>query len=78
MKAYALAIVAAEKVLGWVPSGTHDWNKFVKPAEIGDAVTPQGLAELDRCGVIYNPLLDEWRLSRDTDVNFMMVFSRAP
>ena len=34
-------------------------------------------AELDRCGVIYNPLLDEWRLSRDTDVNFMMVFARA-
>ena len=77
MKAYALAIVAAEKVLGWVPRGTHDWNKFVTPAEIQDAVTPEGLAELDRCGVIYNPLLDEWRLSRDTDVNFMMVFSRA-
>ncbi|MGJ4858817.1 bifunctional 2-polyprenyl-6-hydroxyphenol methylase/3-demethylubiquinol 3-O-methyltransferase UbiG [Labrys sp. KB_33_2] len=77
MKAYALAIVAAEKVLGWVPRGTHDWNKFVTPAEIEDAVTPEGLAELDRCGVIYNPLLDEWRLSRDTDVNFMMVFSRA-
>ncbi|MFT4134285.1 bifunctional 2-polyprenyl-6-hydroxyphenol methylase/3-demethylubiquinol 3-O-methyltransferase UbiG [Labrys sp. (in: a-proteobacteria)] len=77
MKAYALAIVAAEKVLGWVPRGTHDWNKFVKPAEIEEAVTPQGLAELDRCGVIYNPLLDEWRLSRDTDVNYMMVFSRA-
>lgn len=77
MKAYALAIVAAEKVLGWVPRGTHDWNKFVTPPEIEGAVTPEGLAELDRCGVIYNPLLDEWRLSRDTDVNFMMVFSRG-
>ena len=76
MKAYALAIVAAEKVLRWVPRGTHDWNKFVMPGEIEEAVTPD-LTELDRCGVVYNPLLDEWRLARDTDVNFMMVFSRS-
>ncbi|WP_413990174.1 bifunctional 2-polyprenyl-6-hydroxyphenol methylase/3-demethylubiquinol 3-O-methyltransferase UbiG [Labrys okinawensis] len=77
MKAYALAIVAAENVLRWVPRGTHDWNKFVTPSEIGVAVEPEGLAELDRAGVIYNPLLDEWLLARDTDVNYMMVFSRG-
>ncbi len=77
MKAYALAIVAAEKVLGWVPRGTHDWNKFVTPAEIEAAVRPEGLDERDRRGVIYNPLLDEWRLAGDTDVNFMMLFARA-
>jgi 2-polyprenyl-6-hydroxyphenyl methylase / 3-demethylubiquinone-9 3-methyltransferase len=76
MKAYALAIVAAESILRWVPRGTHDWNKFVTPTEIGDAVTPEGLSELDRTGVIYNPLLDEWRLARDTDVNYMMVYGR--
>ncbi|GLS17725.1 ubiquinone biosynthesis O-methyltransferase [Labrys miyagiensis] len=77
MKAYALAIVAAENVLRWVPRGTHDWNKFVTPSEIGAAVEPEGLVELDRAGVIYNPLFDEWRLARDTDVNYMMVFSRG-
>ena len=77
MKAYALAIVAAENVLRWVPRGTHDWNKFVTPSEIGAAVEPEGLSELDRAGVIYNPLLDEWRLARDMDVNYMMVFSRT-
>ncbi|WP_448150588.1 bifunctional 2-polyprenyl-6-hydroxyphenol methylase/3-demethylubiquinol 3-O-methyltransferase UbiG [Labrys miyagiensis] len=76
MKAYALAIVAAENVLRWVPRGTHDWNKFVTPSEIVDAVTGEGLSELDRTGVAYNPLLDEWRLARDTDVNYMMTFSR--
>jgi 2-polyprenyl-6-hydroxyphenyl methylase/3-demethylubiquinone-9 3-methyltransferase len=77
MKAYALAIVAAERVLRWVPRGTHDWNKFVTPAEIGDAVSAEGLEERDRTGVVYNPLLDEWRLARDTDVNYMMVFARS-
>lgn len=77
MKAYALAIVAAERVLRWVPRGTHDWDKFVTPAEIGGAVTPEGFMELDRSGVVYNPLLDEWRLARDTDVNYMMVYARA-
>ena len=77
MKAYALAIVAAENVLRWVPRGTHDWNKFVTPSEIGAAVEPEGLSELDRTGVAYNPLFDEWRLARDMDVNYMMVFGRS-
>jgi 2-polyprenyl-6-hydroxyphenyl methylase / 3-demethylubiquinone-9 3-methyltransferase len=76
MKAHALAIVAAERLLRWVPRGTHDWNKFVRPSEIGAALEPSGFAELDRAGVVYNPLLDEWRLSRNTDVNYMMVFGR--
>jgi 2-polyprenyl-6-hydroxyphenyl methylase/3-demethylubiquinone-9 3-methyltransferase len=76
MKAYALAIVAAERVLRWVPQGTHDWDKFVTPDEIVAAVNPEGLAESDRSGVTYNPLLDEWRLSRDVDVNYMMVFAK--
>lgn len=76
MKAYALAIVAAENVLRWLPKGTHDWNKFVTPSEIGAAIEPEGLSELDRAGVVYNPLLDEWRLARDMDVNYMMVFAK--
>ena len=76
MKAYALAIVAAERVLRWVPEGTHDWDKFVTPDEVTRAVTPVGLVESHRSGVVYNPLFDEWRLSGDVDVNYMMVFAK--
>ncbi|MDQ0396342.1 bifunctional 2-polyprenyl-6-hydroxyphenol methylase/3-demethylubiquinol 3-O-methyltransferase UbiG [Labrys monachus] len=78
MKAYALAILGAERVLRWLPRGTHDWNKFVTPEEIAEALAQTGLAEADRTGVAYNPLLDEWRLSRDLDVNYMMVFAADP
>jgi len=76
MKAYALAIVGAEYVLGWLPKGTHQWEKFVTPEEIEAAVTPAGLTVLDRQGVVFHPLRDEWRLSRDLDVNFMVLSGR--
>jgi len=76
MKAYALAIVGAEYLLRWLPRGTHDWNKFVKPEEVGEALAQTGFTEVDRSGVVYDPLLDGWRLSpRDLDVNYMMVFA---
>jgi 2-polyprenyl-6-hydroxyphenyl methylase/3-demethylubiquinone-9 3-methyltransferase len=78
MKAYALAIVGAEYLLRWLPRGTHDWNKFVTPEEIGDALAQTGLTETGRSGVVYDPLLDAWRLSRDCDVNYMMVFAAPP
>lgn len=71
-KAYALAIVGAEYVLGWVPRGTHDWNKFLKPGEIEDPLTKAGLEITDRTGMAYNPLTDRWSLSRDMAVNYMI------
>jgi 2-polyprenyl-6-hydroxyphenyl methylase/3-demethylubiquinone-9 3-methyltransferase len=76
LKAYALAIVGAEYVLGWLPRGTHSYDRFVKPAEAAAAAAAAGLAPLDETGVAYDPLLDEWRLSRDRDVNYMMTFGR--
>jgi 2-polyprenyl-6-hydroxyphenyl methylase/3-demethylubiquinone-9 3-methyltransferase len=71
-KALALAKVGAEYVLRWLPRGTHDWNRFLKPDEIrgflaGESVTVEG-----PFGVAYNPLADRWSLSADTDVNYMM------
>ncbi len=73
MKAFGLAIVGAEYVLGWLPKGTHQWDKFVTPAEIEDAFAANGMRAVDRTGVFYNLLADEWRTSRDMDVNYMML-----
>ncbi|MEM1151610.1 MAG: bifunctional 2-polyprenyl-6-hydroxyphenol methylase/3-demethylubiquinol 3-O-methyltransferase UbiG [Pseudomonadota bacterium] len=75
-KAFALAVVGAEYVLGWLPRGTHEWNKFLKPREIVDALTDAGMTVQAPQGVTYNPLLDAWRLSSDTDVNYMVVSTR--
>lgn len=76
LKAYALAIVGAEYVLGWLPRGTHTFEKFVKPEELEGPLRAEGLEVLDSCGVGFNPLRDEWHRSSDLDVNYMMLFAR--
>src|SRR3712207_3602060 len=77
LRAFALAIVGAEYVLGWLPRGTHQWDKFVTPEELSAAITAGGLAVTDRRGVVYNPLADGWLLARDTAVNYMVAAERA-
>ncbi len=72
MKAFALAIVGAEYVLRWLPRGTHDWNKFVTPEEMTAALSLGGMRQSDLSGVVYNPLADDWRKSKDTDVNYIV------
>ena len=76
MKAYGLAIVAAEQILRWLPRGTHQYEKLVRPGEVDAALQGTGVQITRRTGVSYNPLGDEWRLSRDMDVNYMMVVER--
>lgn len=76
LKSYALAIVGAEYLLRWVEPGTHDWNKFLTPSEIVRPLVKAGLQEIDRSGMVYNPLLDDWRLSGDTDVNYLIALER--
>lgn len=71
LKAYLLAIVGAEYVLRWLPAGTHQWERFVKPDELGAALQNAGLHPAQTRGISYNPLTTEWRLSRDTDVNYL-------
>lgn len=75
-KAFALAIVGAEYVLGWLPRGTHEFNKFLKPAELNGPLSRAGLICEPAQGVSFNPLTDSWRLSNDTGVNYMMVARR--
>jgi len=77
LKAFALAIVGAEYVLGWLPRGTHTWDKFVTPEEIKTALKPAGLSVTDETGLVFNPLTDRWSLAADMDVNYMMVAKKV-
>jgi 2-polyprenyl-6-hydroxyphenyl methylase/3-demethylubiquinone-9 3-methyltransferase len=72
-KSFALAIVGAEYVLRWLPRGTHQWDKFVRPDELETAIETGGLRVTDETGVIYNLLSDRWQLGGDMDVNYMLV-----
>ena len=76
LKAFALAIVGAEYVLRWLPRGTHQWDKFVTPAELESAMEAGGLRRIGESGVIYNLLADKWQLSSDMDVNYMLTAER--
>lgn len=77
LKSYAMAIVGAEYLLRWLPAGTHDWNRFVRPGELSQALAAAGLAETDRRGIVFHPLSGEWGLARDTDVNYLMTAARS-
>ena len=77
LKSFAFAIVGAEYVLRWLPRGTHRWDKFVTPDELEAAMTQAGLEVRGETGVIYNPLTDEWRLSSDMDVNYMLAAEKT-
>jgi 2-polyprenyl-6-hydroxyphenyl methylase/3-demethylubiquinone-9 3-methyltransferase len=76
-KAYALAIVGAEYIMRWIPRGTHDWRKFVKPSELAHPLRRAGFAIEQMTGVSYNPLADRWGLTRDLDVNYMLAAKRV-
>jgi 2-polyprenyl-6-hydroxyphenyl methylase/3-demethylubiquinone-9 3-methyltransferase len=75
-RAFALAIVGAERVLRWLPPGTHDWAKFVTPSETRAALRASGLDVEPAIGVSYSPLTDRWTLTSDTGVNYMMCATR--
>ena len=73
VKSFALAKVGAEYVLRWLPAGTHDWRKFVKPSELAAGLRPLGFDIVELKGLAYRPLGDEWSLTDDLDVNYMAV-----
>jgi len=76
VKSYALAIVGAEYIMRWLPRGTHDWRKFLRPSEIARPLRQSGLTVRDIAGVSYQPLSDLWSRSTDLDVNYMLCASR--
>ncbi|ODT68110.1 MAG: bifunctional 3-demethylubiquinol 3-O-methyltransferase/2-polyprenyl-6-hydroxyphenol methylase [Pelagibacterium sp. SCN 63-23] len=75
-RAWALAVIGAEYVLRWLPRGTHDWKKFLTPEEIGAQLRRNGLIMVDQTGVAFNPIADEWRVSPDMAVNYMVLAAR--
>jgi len=76
-KAWLLAIVGAEYVLGWLPRGTHQWDRFITPDELEEQMRAAGLAPDRREGVTFDPLRDTWNRSADTDVNYMVSARRS-
>ena len=78
LKAFALAKVGAEYVLRWLPVGTHDWSKFLKPDEIRGFLADQPLVVDGPYGVVFDPLSGRWSQSHDADVNYMMTVTRDP
>ena len=71
LRAFALAIVGAEYVLGWLPRGTHEWRKFVRPSELAAGLRPHGIGVRGFAGLRYDPIGDSWRGTTDLSVNYM-------
>ena len=76
-RAFALAIVAAEHVLGLIPKGTHQFAQFIRPSELSRAVMASGLQLMEMKGLHYNPILKNARLNNDLAVNYFLV-ARKP
>jgi 2-polyprenyl-6-hydroxyphenyl methylase/3-demethylubiquinone-9 3-methyltransferase len=77
LKSLALGKFAVEYVLRWLPAGTHDWKKFLKPSEI-NLLTEQNSLQLKKIqGFSYNIFCDEWKEADDLDINYAMVFEKV-
>jgi 2-polyprenyl-6-hydroxyphenyl methylase/3-demethylubiquinone-9 3-methyltransferase len=76
LKAFALAKVGAEYVLRWLPAGTHDWSKFLKPEELRGFLDGEPVAVDGPYGVVFDPLSGRWSQSHDADINYMMTVVR--
>lgn len=70
-ESYVKAIVGAEYVLRWLPKGTHEWNKFLKPSELSAALERNGFTLTELKGMSYNPFRDHWSISDDLAVNYL-------
>ena len=75
-KSFLFAIVGAEYILNWLPKGTHDWNKFLKPSEIIGTASKYQLTLKETVGFKFNIILREWQKSKDTDVNYAVSFKK--
>ncbi|EAQ14073.1 3-demethylubiquinone-9 3-methyltransferase [Maritimibacter alkaliphilus HTCC2654] len=77
-KSFMVAIVGAEHVMRWLPKGTHEWDKFITPDELGNLITESGLRLVDKQGFVFNPILWSWSISsRDLSVNYVTASVKA-
>ena len=72
LTSYVKAIVGAEYILRWLPIGTHDWNKFLKPEELEKLINDVGCSTVDIKGLSFNPFLKKWKKSQDLSVNYII------
>ena len=75
-KSYVFAIIGAEYVLRWLPIGTHDWEKFVKPDNLVSLAINSNLKLKKLSGMKFNPIIDKWSLSNDKSVNYIAKFKK--
>lgn len=75
-KSYLFAIIGAEYILNLLPRGTHEWSKFVKPAELARMAREAGLDSQQLIGMTYNPLTKIYKLEADTGVNYLLATRR--
>jgi len=78
LRSYVKAIVGAEYVLGWLPHGTHDWRKFVTPAELDHSLRRYGFEVAESCGVVFNPLTLRWGTGKDLSTNYLQFHRMTP
>ena len=74
LKSYMFAIVGAEYILGWLPVGTHEWEKFVKPEELKNSLKENNLVLSKLDGMHFNILKNEWKISKNLSVNYIAKF----
>ena len=77
LKSYILAIIGAEYILKWLPIGTHDWNKFLKPDDLINICKNNSLNLNNLIGVKFDILKNEWIVSEDSSVNYLAQFSKT-
>ncbi|HFC05673.1 MAG TPA: bifunctional 2-polyprenyl-6-hydroxyphenol methylase/3-demethylubiquinol 3-O-methyltransferase UbiG [Rhizobiales bacterium] len=77
LKSFGLAIIGAEYILGWMPKGTHQWEKFIKPEELKSWLEEAGMSQKTLSGVTYNPITGTWNRSGDVAVNYMIAAMKA-
>ncbi len=75
-KSYVFAIIGAEYILKWLPIGTHDWNKFVKPEKLENICNKNSLKLKKIDGVKFNPLLNKWIISNDKSINYITKYKK--
>ena len=73
---YVKAIIGAEYILRWLPIGTHDWNKFIKPEELEKMLTSQSFKTVDIKGLQFNPISKKWKRSDNLSVNYIICSSK--
>jgi 2-polyprenyl-6-hydroxyphenyl methylase / 3-demethylubiquinone-9 3-methyltransferase len=69
---YLKAIIGAEYILRWLPVGTHDWNKFLKPEELENLLQNEKFTTTDLKGLVFNPILNKWKKSDNLSVNYII------